>query len=259
MRLKDYKIKKAKLALEQEKEESTWRVKCHVCFRPKNNCLCHHVKEFETRTKIVILMHTKEAKKEKLGTGRISAACLSNSQVITGIDFTQNSEVNALINSDEYHAMVLYPGNNAFNVSNDKIENLPLPKNKKLLIFVIDGTWPCAKKMMRLSKNIHGLPRICFTPNKKSEFHIKEQPDAYCLSTIESLHLLLDEMNQKGMETLEKQHENLLEVFREMVKFQVKCAENPNLKSYRSRKGRYTKPEERRRSKKWNSRKIIFD
>jgi len=259
MRLEDYKNKKAQLAKEQVMEESTWRFKCHVCFRPQKNCLCHHVEEFQTDTKIVILMHTKEAKKEKLGTGRISAACLENSQIITGIDFTHNSEVNDLINSDKYHAMVLYPGESAFNVSNEDVKNLPNPENKKLLIFVIDGTWPCAKKMMKLSKNIHALPRICFTPNKKSEFHIKEQPDSYCLSTIESLHLLLDEMNKKGMESLENRHDNLLTVFREMVKFQVKCAEDPNLSSYRSRKGRYTKPEERRRSKKWDSRKIIFD
>ncbi len=259
MRLEDYKNKKNELVKEQEKEESTWRLKCHVCFRPQKNCLCHHVNEFETKTKIIILMHTKEAKKEKLGTGRLSAACLKNSKIITGIDFSDNSEVNELINSGEYHPMVLYPGESAYNVSTDDVKDLPIPKNKKLLIFVIDGTWPCAKKMMKLSKNIHSLPRICFTPNKKSEFHIKEQPDAYCLSTIESLHLLLDEMGQKGMEDLNGEHDNLLQVFREMVKFQVKCAEDPNLSSYRSRKGRYTKPEERRRSKKWDSRSIIFE
>jgi hypothetical protein len=233
---------------------------CYQCFRLQKNCLCHLIKPFDSKTHFVLLMHPMEAKKEKMGTGRISKACLRNSQMIMWVDFTNDSEVNALIADPSNHCMVLYPGERALNISSDDISPLEnLAKiQKRLVLFLIDGTWPCAKKMMKLSKNIHSLPRLSFTATHQSLFAIKEQPADYCLSTLESIHFFLCEADRRGFEQLHDAQNNLLEVFKSMVEFQIECAKNPDLPSYRKRKNGYTNSSERTKSKKWGSRRIIL-
>ena len=233
---------------------------CFNCFRVQANCLCPLIKPFQTAARFVLLMHPMEAKKEKMGTGRISIACLLNSEMISGIDFTEDPMVNAIINDPKNHCVVLYPGEQALNISSDDITPIINVRslNKQLVVFLIDGTWPCAKKMMKLSKNIHTLPRVSFTATHESIFAIKEQPAEFCLSTLESIHFYLSESERRGLEELGGKHDNMLEVFKEMVRFQIECALNPSLSSYRGNRKGYSDKAERTRSKKWGSNRIVF-
>jgi len=253
------KIKKERLdALEAQKHKR--EEFCYTCFRLQTNCLCHLIKPFMTDFHFVILIHPMEAKKEKMGTGKISRASLLNSSMIMGVDFTEDSEVNDLIKNPDNHCMVMYPGNSAINVTEGDVKPLLDLKTqgKKLVIFLIDGTWPCAKKMMRLSKNLHSLPRISFTAHHKSIFEIKEQPADYCLSTLESIQFFIQECNRRGLESTDKQEDQMLEVFKAMIAFQIKCAEDPTLNTYRKRPGGFTKKEDRIRAKKWLYRNIVL-
>ncbi len=230
---------------------------CFDCFRLKQHCLCSLIKPFETNTYFVLLMHPMEAKKEKLGTGRLCKASLKNSQIIIGIDFTQDDQVNALIRDPGNECMVLYPGEKALNISSDDIATLKSLGPKRLVLFLIDGTWPCAKKMMKLSTNIKSLPRLSFTSTRPSLFVIKEQPADFCLSTLESIHFFLNESERRGLEILNHCHDNMLDVFKVMVDFQIECAKNPELPSYRKSDSGYTAKEDRAKSKKWGTRRIL--
>lgn len=232
---------------------------CFKCFRLQKNCLCHLIKPFDTKTHFVLLMHPMEAKKEKMGTGRISIACLKNSSMITGIDFTEDDVVNDIINDPKNYCVVLYPGEKSLNITSDDVAPLHNLQNKnlRLVVFLIDGTWPCAKKMMKLSLNINSLSRVSFTANHESLFSIKEQPAEFCLSTLESIHFFLSESERRGLETLAGSQENMLDVFKEMINFQIQCALNPSLSSYRKSSGGYSKKEDRTKNKKWGTRRII--
>jgi DTW domain-containing protein YfiP len=214
---------------------------CYKCMM--KHCLCSSIKPFETKTHFVILIHPKELKKEKAATGRLTKLSLLNSELIDGVDFTQDKRVNDLICDQKYFPMLLYPGDESYNLSEGKFPKEIL-QNKILLVFIIDGTWALAKKMMRLSMNLHSLPRLSFTNNKPSEFLIKHQPHPSCLSTIESTSFLVDELNRVGLEETTAQSQMLV-VFREMQDFFIKCANDPNLKSYRRTKG-YKLPSERK-------------
>jgi DTW domain-containing protein YfiP len=207
------------------------------------HCLCSSIKPFETKARFVILIHPKELKKEKAATGRLTKLSLKNSELIDGVDFTDDRRVNQLIQDPKYFPMLLYPGDESYNLS-EGIFPKEILQDKTLLIFIIDGTWACAKKMMRLSTNLHSLPRLSFTNNQPSEFLIKHQPHPSCLSTIESTSFLIDELNRVGLEQTSEQAQMLV-VFREMIDFFIKCANDPNLKSYRGTKG-YKLPSERK-------------
>jgi DTW domain-containing protein len=234
---------------------------CYTCFWLQENCLCYLIKPFATDIRFVILMHTMEAKKEKMGTGRICLATLQNSEVIIGVDFTKNNAVNALINDSANHCMVLYPGKNSLDISSDDVAPLLEHKRagRRLVVFLIDGTWTCAKKMMTLSGNIRQLPRVSFTATHESIFFIKEQPAKYCLSTLESIHWFLSEADRRGVETLPAQpQDNLILVFQSMIDFNVMCAKDPSRSSYRGNKTGYSLQENRQKRKPTSGRSIVL-
>ncbi|MEI7483037.1 MAG: tRNA-uridine aminocarboxypropyltransferase, partial [Elusimicrobiota bacterium] len=157
--------------------QSDNRAECYVCYRAKKHCLCSSIKPFSTRMRFVILMHAKEARKQKTGTARLAKLCLKNSELIIGIDFTRNDRVNALIQDHSYNPFVLYPGPEAVNFKTPG-NNILKTEGKTPLIFVIDGTWACAKRLLSKSRNIRALPRISFSRSYISQFVIKKQPRA---------------------------------------------------------------------------------
>ena len=111
-----------------------------------------------------------------------------------------------------------------------------------LIVLLLDATWSCARKMLRLSPNLKRLPRVMFTPSGPSRFVIKQQPIEGCLSTLESVHEVLWALRDAARETYPHANQ-LLDLFDRMQRFQIACAEDPNRGGYR-RSG-YRPPGER--------------
>lgn len=199
-------------------------------------------------------MHPMEFKKEKVGTGRMAHLILENSEIIVDIGFDENPRFKKLLEDPEYETFVLYPGEQAINLSNETSQINFSPSKKQFI--VIDGTWPCAKKMMKLSTSLHHLPRVSFTSTRLSEFKVKHQPLPGCLSTIESLHQVILELNRLKLENSMSQEENLMEVFRKTVEQQMELAKDPDRQAYRKKP--FSLPESRKISKKWQNRLLFF-
>ncbi|MCO4755653.1 MAG: DTW domain-containing protein, partial [Bacteriovoracaceae bacterium] len=105
---------------------------------------------------------------------------------------------------------------------------------KERVFFILDATWPCAKKMIKLSTNLHKLPFVSFENTQKSNFSIKQQPHELCLSTIESVKKVIEDLNELGLEKTKTQ--NFLRPFEKMVEYQIECILNPNNKNHDSSK-----------------------
>lgn len=192
------------------------RILCLRCLRSQKTCYCKRVRPFHSRFQFVLLQHPREYR-NSIGTARMVHHCIKNSQLIVGMEFSENREVNQLISDPNNHCVVLYPSENSTNISlqsPDESEST-FPKGKNHIIFVMDGTWSCAKKMLNRSQNLSQLPQICFTPQKQSEYRIRQQPNANCLSTLEAVHRILELLDP----SVHRLH--LLEVFRFMVEQQI--------------------------------------
>jgi len=234
--------------------EDNFRDLCLQCLRPQKACICKHVQKIETKTRFLILMHPMEQKKVKNGSGRMTYLSLPNSEIIVDVDFTQNQQLNKYIDDPAFHCHILYPGEEAINISQNTI---PGAKSKNLVVILIDATWPCAKKMMKLSKNLHNLPRISFDNTKPSIFEIKHQPHEMCLSTMEATLKVLEEFTAREIEHLEAAAmTNFLNPFKAMIKYQIECAKDPSKNGYR--KHGYRPPSARIRSKKHTERTLIY-
>ena len=192
--------------------------------------MCEHVHTIDTKTKFIVLMHPKEFKKVKNGTGHFTHLALKNSELFVGINFTNHSSINEIIKNN--NSFVLYPSIDAINISTSNpmdVENNNKKDNEKsMAIFIIDSTWACSTKMIRESKNLQNLKHISFSTSKLSQFKIKEQPADYCLSTIESTLCVLEDLNRLKVENIQENDLKMfLNPFNEMIKYQLKYIDNP--------------------------------
>lgn len=196
----------------------------------------------ETRTRFVFLMHPKEFKEEKAGTGRLTHLCLQDSEIHVGVGFDEHEDVQALIADPENFPMLVYPGAAARNLSAGDLHPADLD-GRRLVVFLLDATWACAKKMLRLSPSLRRLPRVMFTPASPSRFVIKQQPVEGCLSTLEATHELLVALERSGLDCYPLP-DQLLNLFGRMQDHQLRCARDPSRPGYRRRP--YSAPGERR-------------
>jgi DTW domain-containing protein YfiP len=199
------------------------REHCHVCNRPASVCLCNLIRPFDTHTRFVILMHPKEARKQKTGTGRLCHLAMKNSRLHVGIDFTNDSEVRALIADSEYTSVLLFPAPHAVNLSQDGFRSMT-GIGRKLQIFIVDGTWSLAGKILRMSENLRAMPAVSFTPRRPSNYRFKKQPKAEYLSTLESIQLMLELGQEQGIETLGSDMSQLPGIFESLVSIQIQGA-----------------------------------
>lgn len=200
----------------------------------------------ETRTRFVFLMHPKEFKQEKAATGRLTHLCLARSEIHMGIAFDAHEEVQALIRDPDNHAVLLYPGRDATNLSDDTGARLDAfrreTQGRRLVVFLLDATWSLGRKMLKLSPSLQRLPRIMFTPAAPSRYLIKQQPHAGCLSTLEATHELLLALARANLDQYPLP-EQLLALFQRMQDLQLRCAADPARAGYRRRA--YKPPTER--------------
>ena len=217
------------------------RETCYRCFWPKHLCWCDSIQPMDTRTRFVFLMHPKEFKQEKAATGRLTHLCLTNSEIQMGIAFDEHPAVRDLLHDPRYFPVPVYPGPEAVNLSTPGA-TLPELGDRQLLVLLLDATWSCARKMLKLSPSLQRLPRIMFTPSAPSRFVIKQQPQEGCLSTLETTHELLLALEQRGLDQYPRP-DQLLGLFQRMQDFQIRCATDPSLPGYR--RHAYTAPGER--------------
>jgi hypothetical protein len=192
---------------------------CYRCFWPKPLCWCDSIQPMDTATRFVFLMHPKEFKQEKAGTGRLTHLCLKNSEILVGVGFDEVESVQALIHDPRNYAVLLYPGIEARNLSQGDLPAAELA-GKRLLVFILDATWSGARKMLKLSPSLQRLPRVMFTPTSVSRFIIKQQPQE------------------------DPMPDQLLGLFQRMQDYQIRCACDPDKAGYRRKP--YSEPGRRR-------------
>ncbi len=231
------------------------RTICLACRRPEKGCLCASIRPFSVDVPFIILIHPKEARRASTGTARLARLCLENSEMLAGVDFTEDERVNRWIADPGYEPVVLFPGKSPIELGGNHLSGLEA-SGRKLCVFVIDGTWITARKIMKLSRNLNRLPRISLAPERPSRFAIRQQPHKLCLSTIEAVHDCIDLLDRTGYLQSGGRQGNLLEVFDRMVSIQREYMEDTTLPGYRKRGA--VRTSERRVLSPKNERRIPF-
>jgi DTW domain-containing protein YfiP len=161
-----------------------------------------------------------EFRHQKCTTGRLTCLNLANSQIIPGVSFDGNAAVRSLIDDPQNYPVLLYPGGDAMSIRGGSFA-ASAPRDRRLVVFLIDATWHCSRKIVRESPSLMRLPRLRIEPDAPSRFIIKRQPAPWCLSTIEATHELLLALDAGGLEIYPDAH-RLLDAFNAMQDFQVR-------------------------------------
>lgn len=178
-----------------------------------------------------ILIHPLESRR-RIATGRMSHQCLEGSQLIEGTEFGDSTQVNRLIENPKNNCVILYPGPRSADLASDAASLSSSEKN--LVMFVLDGTWATAGKMLHRSPNLMRLPRVAFTPSTPSNFRVRKQPHEKCYSTIEAIHHCLELIGENiGFTVSHREHDRLLTVFNFLVENQLEFIKKSGPPKYR--------------------------
>jgi len=180
---------------------------CEHCQRPLNACICRFIHETDNDILVLILQHPKEVNHTK-GSLPLLANSLKNCQVLVGECFDEHDLFHEIINQHSDHCAVLYPSDNAIELSSEQfneqwLEQHPshqlkptehragrvrLNESKPMIsaIIVLDATWKKAFKMYQLSSCLKKLPHLKLPQGIKSLYAIRKTQKLDALSTLEA-------------------------------------------------------------------------
>jgi len=119
-----------------------------------------------------------------IGTAHMASLCLPQAQLHVGTSVAECPSLARALGDPSRPAVLLYPGEGAIDVAKH-------PPSGPVTLVVVDGTWSQAKKIVKYDPELARLPRYAFTPPTPSEYRIRREPAADCVSTIEALmHML---------------------------------------------------------------------
>lgn len=212
------------------------RAFCWTCHRPDVACFCAQALPFASDADFALIVHPYEAR-STVGTAWILRRSISNLKWFRskGIGLDADPRFLEILNAPETVPLLLFPGQQAFNLSQASTEDWRslVSNSRRPLFFVIDGTWTQAHAMLRKSALLRSLPRVSFETTRLSEYGFKIQPHPACLSSVEGVHRVIEVLASRGWGSLPafREHDQMIEIFRNMVKFQFKHERNPRIDS----------------------------
>ena len=205
-------------------DRTEYRLCCPRCRRPRSGCYCSVISPFESEPRFIILSQPREAK-HRLGTGRMAHLCLANSALFQGVDFSDDDRVNREIGDSANCPVLLHLSRFSINLSRlvESERQRLFTHDRKLVVFVLDGTWKSVRKMIRLSKNLARLPTICFDPPTPSAYRIRREPRPQCYSTIEAIHQVIELFTFEAAPygPFSRPHDTMLGVLRSVIERQL--------------------------------------
>jgi len=202
------------------------REMCYRCFWPRSLCWCGSIRPMMSATRFELLMHPKEFKRVKSGTGRLTHLCLENSEIRVGVCFEADAAVQAIIRDPREYPVLLFPARGAHDAAPCDLSPATLG-GRRLVVFVLDATWPIARKMLRLNPSLQALPRLAIAPSAPSRYVIKRQPHGMCLSTLEAVHEVLVSLERADLDRY-PMPDQLLGLFTRMQDHQLRYARGPD-------------------------------
>ena len=183
----------------------TQRLRCAICLRAQNTCICQWITPTAHRVEVLVLQHPLEVGNAK-GSARLLQLSLVNSRMVSGEVFAAPL-LQALLSAPRppqigaqrpKHAILLYP-----DTPQDAALELPAPPvlsptllcdPSQLRLIVLDGTWRKSRKMLYLNPLLRRLPRLSLRDLPASNYLIRKAHRPDQLSTLEATCAALSQL-----------------------------------------------------------------
>lgn len=164
---------------------------CINCGLIEGDCLCQCDVKIDSKSEIWLLTHENELERTT-NTGRLLEV-LPNTRVFKWHRTERPQDLINLIESKVYTIYIVF--------SDDRIEEknraVSFKKADRTVFIILDGTWKEARKMLRKSPYLDGLPILPLTNIKESKYDLRRNKDLDHICTVEVGIALLDLIDEK--------------------------------------------------------------
>jgi DTW domain-containing protein YfiP len=152
--------------------------RCADCRLHATLCICALVPRLRTRTRLVVLVHYREARKPS-NTGQLAARCVERSSVEI---FGKRGQVLAppVIGDDEA-PLLLFPDDDAVPIAQHAASDKPVA------LLVPDGNWRQASKVRRRVPGFAAIPCVTLPEAGPTEYRLRAEPRDGGLATLEAV------------------------------------------------------------------------
>jgi DTW domain-containing protein YfiP len=158
-------------------------------------CICDLIPRLETRTRLTVLMHWREAKSTS-NSGRLAALSLPNSEVLVRGSVAHEKFDASGVLRPEYQAVVLFPREGAVELT----PALAASYGKPVHLIVPDGTWRQARKSCQRVPEFADLPCVKLGPGAPSAYELRKHVNEANISTFEAIARALEILEPDGAE-----------------------------------------------------------
>lgn len=159
---------------------------CQNCHAYPHQCFCQELPQVESLSNINFIVHHRESHLSS-NTAWPGHLVLKNSSFVQrGLPDRPLREEDFCLQGNSY---VLFPSEHATAVDEQVAQKI-LAKGK-FELFVPDGTWQQAQRMVKREKLLHGLPHLIVNTKRISKYQLRKQPSEGRLCTLEAVIELL--------------------------------------------------------------------
>lgn len=172
------------------------RTVCYQCQRPISVCWCSYLptSRLNILTAVHILQHPHEEKR-RIQTARILELALQEDMVFTykGSRFNEKKYPKLSSIAKKPTTVLLFPTPDADVLTEDSDNEFIKD------IIILDGTWHQARAMYVKNTFLHGIKKVALNISEKSQYVIRTQPTASCVSTVEAVGIALSLIEGKKL------------------------------------------------------------
>lgn len=154
---------------------------CQNCFLHKSLCICHHFESFNLKTKLSLIIHSKEIKRTT-NTGLIATKCLTNHSIFVRGLINQKLDFTEILDPN-YHSVLLYPSDGSIELTQNYISSIKKPIN----LIVSDGNWRQGSKLHYRYQELSDIPRVLINQKSLLDHNLRLETKDMGLSTLEAI------------------------------------------------------------------------
>ena len=154
---------------------------CPGCYLHVLRCICAHTPSLNLKTKVTLVVHTKELKRTT-NTGRLAVKALTNSEMRVRGEGREGLDLTDLLNPS-FRTLLFYPSDDAVELSREFVEASPLP----IQLIVPDGSWRQASKVHTRHPELKDIQRIKITTPNPATLHMRAETNEYGMATLEAI------------------------------------------------------------------------
>lgn len=180
--------------------------RCARCRVHVELCVCSLIRRVVTRTRVVLVVHHREARKTT-NTGRLAVMSLDNSEMV--VRGHESDPQDAVVIPEGTRPMLLFPHPDA-----RPLDAVAHGDDRPVTLVVPDGNWRQASKIRKRVEGMSKIPCVVLPPGPPSTYRLRAEAHGFGMATLEAIARALRILEgERGAEV----ERALLEVFDAMV------------------------------------------